>query len=148
MTPLSILTESLAGTRRLGHRLAAALPAGSVVALNGPLGAGKTTLVRSIAEALGCDEALVNSPTFTIVQEYSGTVPVFHIDAYRLKDSDEFLELGGPELLSAGGVCLIEWAERIADVLPRDLVRIDIVPVGAEARQFTITGLPELPDGN
>ncbi len=146
MTPLSILTESPAETRRLGHRLAAALPIGSVVALNGPLGAGKTTLVRSIAEALGCDEALVNSPTFTIVQEYSGRIPAFHVDAYRLKDSDEFLELGGPELLNAGGVCLIEWAERIADVLPQDLVRIDIVPEGAEARRFTLTGLRELPE--
>jgi len=132
---------SLDETRLFGHALAARLRPGTVVALNGPLGAGKTTLVRSIAEGLGCANAFVNSPTFVVIQEYDGPVPVFHIDAYRLRDSDEFFEMGGDELLGAGGVCLIEWAERIDDILPRDRVRIDIRPLGPDSREFQVSGL-------
>lgn len=135
-------SASLEETRQFGHAVAARLRPGMVAALNGPLGAGKTTLVRSIAEGLGCVNAFVNSPTFVVIQEYDGPTPVFHIDAYRLRDSDEFFEMGGDELLGAGGVCLIEWAERIADVLPRDQIRIDIRPVGLDAREFQVSGLP------
>jgi tRNA threonylcarbamoyladenosine biosynthesis protein TsaE len=142
MAPEILRSESLEETRRVGHALAERMAPGTTVALAGPLGAGKTTLVRSIAEALGCQDAYVNSPTFVVIQEYAGRVPVYHVDAYRLKDSDEFLELGGDELLRGDGIALIEWADRIADVLPRDLVRIEIVPTGESSREFRVTGLP------
>lgn len=126
-------------TDRLGERIAQTLQAGDVVTLNGELGAGKTRLVRAIVNALdGCD-VLVNSPTFVIVQQYPVRLPVYHIDAYRLADADEFLALGGDEILAGEGVCLIEWAERIADVLPADHLQISITATAPQARHLTLT---------
>lgn len=126
------------GTDRLGRCLARALRPGDVVALHGPLGAGKTRLVRSIATALGLAEQTVTSPTFVLVHEYDGPLPMYHIDAYRLRGSGEFLDIGGDELLWGGRVCLIEWAERIADLLPADHLRIDIAATGAASRRFRL----------
>jgi tRNA threonylcarbamoyladenosine biosynthesis protein TsaE len=128
-------------TRRLGAALAAALPAGTVVALIGPLGAGKTRLVQAIAEALGVPKQAVTSPTFVLVNEYtSGRLPVFHFDTYRLKDEDEFLALGPDEYFGAGGITLIEWADRVADLLPAERLEI-IIEVGPnESRRFTVRG--------
>ena len=134
-----LIVADEAGTTWFGRVLAKLLQPGQVVALNGPLGAGKTRLVQAVAEALGCTRQTVNSPTFVLIQEYDGRLPLYHVDAYRLKDSDEFLEIGGDELLASDGACLIEWADRIADVLPRDLLRIDITPTGETERLFKIT---------
>jgi tRNA threonylcarbamoyladenosine biosynthesis protein TsaE len=127
-------------TRDFGRQLAGVLQAGDVVALHGNLGAGKTFLVRSIVAALDGEEAPVNSPTFVIVQRYDVRLPVYHIDAYRLADSDEFLDLGGEEILSDQALCLIEWAERIAQALPPDRLEIRIQAVSPEARQLTLSG--------
>ncbi|QDT27124.1 tRNA threonylcarbamoyladenosine biosynthesis protein TsaE [Gimesia panareensis] len=127
-------------TRRLGTLLADRLVPGTVLALNGNLGAGKTRLVQAIAQALGVDPAEVNSPTFVLIQEYEGRLPLYHFDTYRLKDTDEFLELGADELLYADGVCLIEWAEKVADVLPRDVLEIKITHISETARRFEFTG--------
>lgn len=129
-------SSSEADTIRFGQQLARALTAGDVVALQGQLGAGKTRLVQAMAAELGCDHAFVVSPTFTLIHEYDGPLPVYHVDAYRLKDSDEFLDLGGGELLTGEGVCLIEWADRIGDLLPRDHLRIDIDVTGEQSRVF------------
>ena len=137
--PLEFHASYEAATVTLGRVLAESLLPGDVVALNGPLGAGKTRLVQAVAEALGCTRQTVNSPTFVLIQEYDGRLPLYHVDAYRLKDSDEFLEIGGDELLTGDGACLIEWADRIADVLPRDLLRIDITPTGETERLFKFT---------
>lgn len=131
-------SHSEAQTREFGQRLAALLSAGDVIALQGPLGAGKTRLVQSIAAALGCGRSFVVSPTFTLIHEYDGELPVYHVDAYRLKNSDEFLDMGGGELLTGEGVCLIEWADRIGDLLPRDHLRIDIDVTGEQSRVFRI----------
>lgn len=129
-------SSSEADTIRFGQRLARALSAGDVVALQGQLGAGKTRLVQAIAAELGCDHAFVVSPTFTLIHEYDGQLPLYHVDAYRLKDSDEFLDLGGGEMLNGEGVCLIEWADRIGDLLPPDHLRIDIEVTGEQSRVF------------
>lgn len=133
------LAHEEADTRRLGEALAAALEPGAVVALVGNLGAGKTRLAQAVAAGLGIDPAQVNSPTFVLIQEYDGRLPLYHFDTYRLRDTDEFLELGADELLHADGVCLIEWADRVADVLPGDVLRIEITPTGPHTRRFSIT---------
>ena len=137
---MTLTVPNLAGTEAFGRRLGAALRPGAVVALNGHLGAGKTHLVRAICEGLRVtNPAAVCSPTFTLVHEYAGPVPVYHFDAYRLTGPREFAELGADEYLSGDGVCLVEWAERVAAALPADHLRIDIAPVGKTGRRFTLT---------
>ena len=104
--------------RAFGHELARSLAPGDVLALIGDLGTGKTTLTRYIAEGLGVREQ-VTSPTFMIVREYtSGRLPLYHFDVYRLSGSDALFETGAEEYFHAGGVCVIEWADRIAEILP------------------------------
>ena len=129
-------SRSEAETDRLGAVLAGALEPGAVLALIGDLGAGKTRLTQAISAGLGVDREAVNSPTFVLIQEYEGRLPVYHFDTYRLRDTDEFLELGADELMTAGGVCVIEWADRVADVLPRDVLRIEIAVLSASEREF------------
>ncbi len=108
------------------RRCASELPADCILALSGTLGAGKTTFAQAFAEACGIDPRQVTSPTFTLVQHYLGDRKVHHIDAYRLADEDEFVQLGGEELLEQGGTILIEWPERIAGCLFGKLLRIEI----------------------
>lgn len=136
---LELNSTSEQQTDRIGGRIAQALQPGDVVTLNGQLGAGKTRLVRAIVTGLDGGDVLVNSPTFVIVQQYAVRLPVYHIDAYRLADADEFLALGGEEILAGKGVCLIEWAERIDDVLPADRLQITITPTSPQARRLTLT---------
>ena len=123
----SYLSQSEADTDRIGTELAAELEPGAVVALIGPLGAGKTRLVQAIAAALGVPRDAVTSPTFVLVNEYrQGRLPIFHFDAYRLKDLDEFLELGPEEYFDANGLTFIEWADRVAEALPSERIEIRI----------------------
>jgi tRNA threonylcarbamoyladenosine biosynthesis protein TsaE len=129
-----------AATLAFGHRLAGLLCPGNVVALIGPLGAGKTHLVRAIAEGLGCDGRRVSSPTFALVHEYPGQIPVYHFDTYRLPDEAAFVDLGVDEYFAGGGVCLIEWADRVESVLPAEHLRITITPTGETSRRFEIEG--------
>lgn len=137
--PLFFESNSLAETRAFGQRLAGVLQSGDVVALIGNLGAGKTHLVQAIAEGLGVEQEQVHSPTFVLIQEYPGRIPICHIDAYRLRDIDEFLELGADELLGSDHVCLIEWADRVADVLPPDRLTLHIETTGISSRRMEIT---------
>ena len=129
-----------ADTEKLGVALANALPRPAVVALSGTLGAGKTRLVRAIAGGLGIDPESVTSPTFVLLHEYPGTTPLFHFDAYRLRDEEEFWQLGADEYLSgqAGGIVVIEWAERVAGCLPDERLEIAIEVVGPQERRFSI----------
>ena len=114
-------------TRSLGLRIAEALEPGDIVALIGDLGTGKTALTGYIAEGLGVKEG-ISSPTFTIIKEYrSGRLPMYHFDVYRLGNSDELMDIGAEEILEGDGVCIIEWADIVADALPADAlaVRLD-----------------------
>lgn len=123
-------------TERLGAALARALEPGTILALNGELGSGKTRLVQAVAVALGVPREAVTSPTFVLIQEYAGRLPVFHFDTYRLNDLDEFLELGADELFESDGVCLIEWAQRVEELLPADRVDVAIRAEGPDVRRF------------
>lgn len=112
-------------TGRIAAEFARALEAGDVVCLNGDLGAGKTVFVAAAARALGVEE-YISSPTFTIVNEYSGRMPVYHFDAYRIADADEMEEIGFDEYIYGGGVCIIEWSCNIEAALPEDRYSITI----------------------
>jgi tRNA threonylcarbamoyladenosine biosynthesis protein TsaE len=130
------VAEDESQTQSLGLGIAAALQSGDVVGLVGNLGAGKTRLVKAIAGGLGTNPDEVTSPTFVLIQEYAGRLNLYHFDTYRLADSDEFLELGADELLYGDGVCIVEWSDRVADVLPDDILRIQIEHVGETIRHF------------
>ncbi len=125
-------------TQRLGHALAAALESGGIVALDGPLGAGKTRLVQAIAESLGVDRRDVVSPTFVLVHEYHGRRDITHVDAYRLRDADDFLQLGAEDYFSPGSLVLVEWSDMIEDALPADRLEIKIEPSDGSARRFRL----------
>lgn len=135
-----MLTRDLpdpAATTAFAQRLAALLFPGAVVALIGTLGAGKTYLVRAIGEALGVG-AIVNSPTFVLIQEYEGRLPIYHFDVYRLQKPAEFFELGVHEYFEGEGVCLVEWADRVAASLPADHLRVSIEVTGPTSRRLTV----------
>ena len=125
-------------TERLGQALANCLLPGSVVALVGTLGAGKTRLVKALASAAGVPADEVCSPTFTLVHEYQGRVPIYHFDAYRLADDDEFLQLGPEEYFESLGWTLIEWADRVSACLPTDYLQISIEVISPTARLFQL----------
>ncbi|MBX7103494.1 MAG: tRNA (adenosine(37)-N6)-threonylcarbamoyltransferase complex ATPase subunit type 1 TsaE [Gemmataceae bacterium] len=137
--PASLRLVTLEDTSRFGRRLAELLFPGAVVGLVGPLGAGKTTLVRSVAVGLGADERVVSSPTFALIHEYPARIPVYHFDTYRLADAESILALGAEEYFSGNGVCFVEWADRFESTLPAEYLRIEIKPSG-EFREVTITG--------
>lgn len=139
MSAITIDVADERGTQRLAERLAKLLPASAVIALNGTLGAGKTRFVQLLAAATGVNERAVVSPTFVLVQEYRGRVPIYHFDAYRLRDEDEFTALGADEYLAGHGWCLIEWAERVANCLPHERLEIQIDVTGETSRRFTLT---------
>lgn len=131
-------SDNEAATDRLGAALAAALPPGTTVALRGTLGAGKTRLVQAIAAGLGVAREEVVSPTFVLCQRYDGQTSIHHLDAYRLRDEDEFRELGALELMESSGLTFIEWADRVADCLPDGRIEIAIEVTGPTSRRFVI----------
>jgi tRNA threonylcarbamoyladenosine biosynthesis protein TsaE len=141
---LTLDIANLAGTTAFGQKLGAALFPGAVVALIGPLGAGKTHLVRAVAEGLGIpDSRAVTSPTFVLIQEYSARLPIYHFDAYRLSSAADFFDLGVHEYFESDGVCLVEWADRVAACLPEARLQISIDVTGATSRAFKIEGFGE-----
>jgi tRNA threonylcarbamoyladenosine biosynthesis protein TsaE len=132
-------SDSEEETQTLGRALGEILEPGIVVGLVGNLGAGKTRFVQAICAGLEVDTSQVNSPTFVLIQEYEGRLPVYHFDTYRLRDTDEFLELGADEYMHGDGVCLIEWADRMNDVLPKDRLTIHIEIRTETSRSLTFT---------
>ena len=127
----------------LGEKIAKQLRPGSVVALCGGLGSGKTCFAKGIALGLGVSET-ITSPTYTIVSEYTGTRPIgfsfYHIDAYRLTGDEDFQQLGLCELINGRGISVIEWGDRVAKSLPKDSVKIDIEITGNNMRLIRICG--------
>lgn len=121
-----IKLQSLEDTKKFGYKLGKLLFNGSVLCLNGELGAGKTTLTKEIAKGLGIDD-YVTSPTFNIVNEYYGDINLYHIDTYRLDDNLDVDYLGFDEYFDMGGVCIIEWADKISKILPKEYLEINIL---------------------
>lgn len=127
-------------TELAGARLAAGLAPGSVVALYGDLGAGKTAFVRGMAEGLGLD-AQVTSPTYTVVNEYAGKVPLFHFDMYRLSGCDELYGIGWDDYLDRGGICAVEWSENVEAIFGPDTVKVRLQRIDDGTRKITIEGI-------
>ncbi|HPY11342.1 MAG TPA: tRNA (adenosine(37)-N6)-threonylcarbamoyltransferase complex ATPase subunit type 1 TsaE [Sphaerochaeta sp.] len=136
----SFVSTSALETTAYGERIAAHLKGGEVIALIGDLGAGKTTLAKGIARGLGVEDEVV-SPSFTLIQQYEGRLALTHIDLYRLDGSEEFEMIGGEEFLYTDGVTLIEWAEKIGDLLPKDLKKITIAIEENLDRTITVEGI-------
>ena len=140
--PAFIICSTVDDTVSLGKTLAGLLKKGSVVALKGPLGAGKTYFAKGIAMALGVKDA-VTSPSYTIVSEYDGvlqgnSIKIFHIDAYRLAGNDDFSAIGGEEMIYGKGISIIEWCERVPEFINKGAIRVDIQIMDDEKRHFHI----------
>lgn len=135
---LRIELDSISETDRLGRAIADVIEPGVVIGLVGPLGAGKTRMSRAVAEGLGVDPGAIASPTFVLIHEYEGRLPVYHSDTYRLDDPDDFVSLGLLDDSGADGLCLIEWADRVADLLPRSTWWIELEPTGDSARRVIL----------
>jgi len=126
-------------TRRLGAVLARCLPDGTCVGLVGALGVGKTRLVQAVAAAAGIDPAIVTSPTFVLCQRYAGRRTIFHMDAYRIRDLDEFFELGADEHFESSDLSFVEWADRVREGMPNDGLEIVMQITGATSRHVELT---------
>ena len=122
---VKIYLDGEENTKEIGYRLGKLLTPGSVICLIGDLGAGKTTMTQSLAKAIGVDD-YITSPTFTIVNEYEGNMPLYHFDVYRIGSSEEMYDIGYDEYINSGGVCIIEWANLIEDILPDEYLDIEL----------------------
>ena len=138
------LTHSAAETEALGCRLGCALAPGTVIAYRGGLGMGKTAFTRGLARGLECRDR-VTSPTFTIVNEYQGRIPLFHFDMYRLPDADALFDIGWEDYLDRGGVGAVEWSENVPEAMAGALT-VTIEKLGDTSRRITIEGGQEYED--
>ena len=135
----TIRTKSPEETQALGEKLGRELKAGDVVALIGDLGTGKTCLTQGIARGIGiAPNEIVSSPSYILINEYDGKIPIYHIDLYRLETSAEIAELGLGEYMNSDGICIIEWAERMEDGLPDTCMKIHIEWEDENTRSFKI----------
>ncbi len=135
---MEFVAENLEDTRAFASQFASHLNRGDRVLLTGDLGAGKTTFVKAVAKELGYT-GLVTSPTFTLLNEYSGSMPIYHFDMYRLKSSSEAVESGLDEVLKNNdGVCFVEWPQKVAGILPEKYIMLDITILGDNARKFRV----------
>ena len=142
---MEFVTNSPEETEKLGVAVGKVLTAGTVIAYEGDLGAGKTAFTRGHARGLG-DPEPVTSPTYPIVNEYlGGRLPLFHFDMYRLASADDLWDIGWEDYLERGGVCAVEWSENVADAL-EEPVRIRIEKTGPDSRRITIEGGISLAD--
>lgn len=134
-------TRNADETISLGRAIGSMLESGDVIAFRGTLGAGKTTMTKGIAEALGVTET-VTSPTFCLVSEYAGNMMLYHIDAYRLHGTDDFESIGADDMLYGSGVCAVEWSENVSEVLPDNAIQITITPISGGCRTVDVAGWP------
>lgn len=124
---LTFTTSSAEETISLGYKIGKLLKKGDIIAMQGTLAAGKTTITKGIAQALGITET-ITSPTFCLISEYQGTMPLYHMDVYRLDGREDFINLGTDDMLYGDGVCIIEWSEKIMEELPSSTIILKITP--------------------
>ena len=136
---IEVTTKSEEETLKVAYYLASKIKGNKVICLNGELGAGKTVFVRGFCSFFGINE--ISSPTFTLVNEYNGSYPIFHFDVYRLSHEDEFYEIGGEEYFDKG-ICLIEWGEKIQNHLPREYIKVAITKDTKDENKRTIEFIP------
>jgi tRNA threonylcarbamoyladenosine biosynthesis protein TsaE len=137
-TSLELQTHSAADTQALGLALGRLLWPGAIVCLEGDLGAGKTCLTQGLGQGLGIDEPII-SPTFTLIREYRGRLPLFHVDCYRLSDPADAWALGLDDYLYGDGVTVVEWADRVQALIPADRLWIRLEYLDGDARRVTLT---------
>ena len=136
---MTYISNAPSETEAIGAALGKIIPAGTVIAYRGDLGAGKTAFTRGLARGLGCTD-IVTSPTYTIVNEYlGGRLPLFHFDMYRLASSDDLWDIGWEDYLDRNGICAVEWSENVDDAM-EDALYITIEKLGEETRRITIEG--------
>lgn len=135
---MTYITHSAQETVDLGEKIGSLLKSGDVIAMTGTLAAGKTTITKGIAKALGITD-VVTSPTFCLISEYEGTkMPLYHMDVYRLDGPEDFINLGVEEMLDGDGVCIVEWSEKVSSELPKRTIKIEITPLEDGSRQIKI----------
>lgn len=138
MAPFTFVSRSEADTSRLASALAGVVPDGTTITLSGTLGAGKTRFVQAFAKASGVAEGVVTSPTYVLCQEYNGKRTIYHFDAYRIADEDEFWQLGVDEYFQSDGVVFVEWGERVSRVLPDSRLELDFDVTSNSIRTITL----------
>ncbi len=136
---MKIISDSERKTREIGKAVAKNLKKGDIVCLLGDLGSGKTVLTKGIASALGVDKQEVISPTFVLIRQYAGKIPIYHFDLYRLDNPEDILNLGYEEYLFDEGISVIEWADKLGRLMPREFLKIEMRVTGEEERQLNIS---------
>lgn len=135
---LEFITKNSDETIELGYKIGQKLKKGNILAMQGTLAAGKTTITKGIAKALEISDT-ITSPTFCLISEYYGKMPLYHMDVYRLEGSEDFENLGTEDMLYGDGVCIIEWSEKIMDSLPKETIIINIQPQDDGSRKIQIS---------
>ena len=138
LTKTKFTSTSPEETLAIGRILSESLEPGDIICLKGDLGAGKTHLVKGISSGLGISEHVVNSPTFTLIHEYKGRLPVYHFDLYRVKDVSELRDIGTEDYLYGQGVCIVEWPEILENDLPANAVHVMIEKIDVSTRKLSI----------
>ena len=139
---LTFFTHSADETTALGYKIGKKLKKGDIIAMQGALAAGKTTITKGIAQALDISEE-ITSPTFCLISEYYGKMPLYHMDVYRLDGTEDFINLGVDDMLYGDGVCIIEWSEKIMDELPKNTIILRILPQDDNSRKIEIENFNE-----
>ena len=139
---LTFFTHSADETTALGYKIGKKLKKGDIIAMQGTLAAGKTTITKGIAQALDISEE-ITSPTFCLISEYYGKMPLYHMDVYRLDGTEDFINLGVDDILYGDGVCIIEWSEKIMDELPKNTIILRILPQDDNSRKIEIENFNE-----
>ncbi len=134
-------TKSAEETIELGRKIGKLLEQGDVIAMQGTLAAGKTTITKGIAEALGVKDT-ITSPTFCLISEYEGKMPLYHMDVYRLDGGEDFVNLGTDDMIYGNGVSIIEWSEKIMEELPKKTIILKLEPQEDGSRIITIENWP------